>query len=348
MKLWQILTLTILIIILFFSFRSSTPKIDGPNSIASIESVELNDTKQWIVLRGENKDNPVLLWVDGGPGGTEIGYTRRYLSELEKDFVFVNWDQRGTGKSYAAVKDFSTLTVDDFVGDLIALSEQLKDRFSGRKIYLVGHSWGSIIGMMAVAQRPDLYEAYIGVGQQVNADENDVVTYERIINNASKAGDNKTIEALKVNGLPPYKDNNGITKISLKGIEFSKYMFLFSKIFNYADTAKYDGMAMLSASEQNFWDKINLFRGLIKGVDLVYPQLVGFNFEKDIPEVGVPAYFLIGREDYTTNQDMAYSYYEKLIAPEKNFFWFEGFGHNNCYEDPDRFISIIRDEILNK
>ena len=285
------------------------------------------------------------MWLDGGPGGTEIGFTRKYLSALEKDWVFVNWDQRGTGRSYGVVKDFSELKVQDFVDDTIALSEQLKARFGERKIYLVGHSWGSIIGLKAVQARPDLYEAYIGVGQQVNAEENDIVTYNKIIQNASNAGDSKTVNKLKENGEPPYKYNNGTTTLGLKGIAYSKYLYLFSKIFTYADTAQYDGMALFGASEQNWWDKINILRGMIKQVDFVYPQLVGMNFEKDIPEIEVPVYFLIGTEDYTTNKDMAYTYFEKIIAPEKKFFWFEGMGHNNCYEDPEKFVRILNNEI---
>jgi pimeloyl-ACP methyl ester carboxylesterase len=104
-------------------------------------------------------------------------------------------------------------------------------------------------------------------------------------------------------------------------------------------------MALFGATEQNWWDKINILRGMIKQVDFVYPQLVGMNFETDIPEIKVPVYFLIGSEDYTTNKDMAYSYFEKLKAPEKNFFWFEGMGHNNCYEDANKFMYILNNDI---
>ncbi len=199
--------------------------------------------------------------------------------------------------------------------------------------------------MMAIEKRPDLYKAYIGVGQQVNADENDIICYDRIIENAQKVGDSKTVETLKKNGRPPYKEN-GRTRITLKGLEYSKYMYFFSKIFNYADTGNYDGLAMFKATEQNLFDKINMIRGLTKGVDLVYPQLIGMNFEKDFPEVLVPVYFLIGSEDYTTNKDIAYKYFEKLKAPQKKFYWFDGQGHNNCYEDNERFIKIITEEIL--
>src|SRR6056297_1807988 len=122
-----LILLLFIVALLYFMLRSYTPAIKDnqgkilPNSIASIEQVEINDTRQWIVMRGENKDNPILLWLDGGPGGTEIGFTRYYLSELEKNFVFVNWDQRGTGKSFNAIKDKNDLKVEDFVTDIIEL-----------------------------------------------------------------------------------------------------------------------------------------------------------------------------------------------------------------------------------
>ena len=346
-----LILLLFIVALFYFMLRSYTPSIKDnqgkilPNSIASIEQVEINDTRQWIVMRGEDKDNPILLWLDGGPGGTEIGFTRYYLSELEKSFVFVNWDQRGTGKSFYAVKDKTDLKVEDFVEDIIELTEYLRSRFNQEKIYLVGHSWGSIIGIMAIDRRPDLFHAYIGTGQQVNADENDIISYNVIMENARKAGDMKTVERFTEMGPPPYQAGER-TRITIRGIKMSPYMYLFSKLFNYADTGNYNSMAMFGATEQNVIDKINMIRGLVYGIDIVYPQLVGINFEEDIPKVNVPIYFLTGRKDYTTSGDIAYRYYEKLEAPIKKFYWFENEGHNNCFEDNRKFMDILTKEIL--
>jgi len=343
--------LLFIVALLYFVLRSYTPAIKDkqgrimPNSIASIEQVEINDTRQWIVMRGENKDNPILLWLDGGPGGTEIGFTRYYLSGLEKSFVFVNWDQRGTGKSFNAVKDKRDLKVEDYVTDIIQLTEYLRARFKQEKIYLVGHSWGSIIGLMAIERRPDLFYAYIGTGQQVNADENDIISYHVIMENARKAGDMNTVERLSEMGPPPYQGGER-TGITIRGIKMSPYVYLFSKLFNYADTGNYNSMAMFGATEQSIIDKINMIRGLVYGIDLVYPQLVGINFEEDIPKVDVPVYFLTGRKDYTTSGDIAYRYYKKLEAPIKKFYWFENEGHNNCFEDNRKFMDILTKEIL--
>jgi len=163
--------------------------------------------------------------------------------------------------------------------------------------------------------------------------------------NAKKAGDKKTVEKLIEIGPPPYQAWVK-TKITLKGIQMSNYTYLFSKLFNYADTGNYDSMAMFKATEQSIVDKINIIRGLVYGVDVIYPQLVGMNFEKDIPKVEVPVYFLTGKKDYTTVQDIAYRYYEKLEAPIKKFYWFENEGHNNCYEDNKKFMDILTKEIL--
>ena len=126
------------------------------------------------------------------------------------------------------------------------------------------------------------------------------------------------MERLTEIGSPPYQAGTK-TGITLKGIQMSNYMYLFSKLFNYANTGNYNSMAMFKATEQNVFDKINMIRGLVYGVDVIYPQLVGINFERDIPKVEVPVYFLIGRKDYTTLQDIAYRYYEKLEAPIKKF-----------------------------
>jgi proline iminopeptidase len=156
-----------------------TPPIVGadgqplPGSIATMEHVKLGGVDQWLVIRGNSVQNPVLLFLSGGPGGSELGRMRRFNQPLEERFVVAVWEQRGCGKSYDAINPKSALTVDQYVADVIELSDMLRARFHADNIYLMGHSWGSILGVRAVQQRPDLFYAYIGTGQMVNVRETD-------------------------------------------------------------------------------------------------------------------------------------------------------------------------------
>lgn len=149
---------------------ASTPLItdaDGnplPNSISTLEAVELNGSQHWMTIRGHSTDLPVLLFLAGGPGGSELVMTRRYLSELEEHFIVVNWDQPGTGKSYNALP-FDALTPERYVSDAHELTLYLRQRFNQEKIYIYGESWGSILAILLVQQYPDLFHAFISTGQ---------------------------------------------------------------------------------------------------------------------------------------------------------------------------------------
>lgn len=326
---------------LFASCAGTPPITDAegdsiPGSIATRELVQVNDKEQGIVVRGRDREAPVVLWLAGGPGGSEIGWTRDYLAELEEDVVMVNWDQPGVGLSYGAT-DWDRVTVEDFVTDTIAMSEYLADRFHKERIILVGHSWGSIIGLMAADRRPDLYSAYVGVAQQVNNRENDLYGYEMVLERATDSGKRDVVKRLTEMGPPPYSREEG-----------KNYLYLFQKVHVYSRHPAPEPSfgAMLFPKEYNLRNSINLIRGLLKGVSNVYPQLADLDFEKQIPSVELPVYFFTGRYDETCVQYIARRYYENLDAPHKEFVWFENSGHNLPYHEPERFVREFRERVL--
>jgi pimeloyl-ACP methyl ester carboxylesterase len=317
---------------------AGTPPIEteGLSPIASREYVEINGTRQGVVIRGHDRNAPVLLWLAGGPGGSEIGWTTHYLGNLEEDVVFVNWDQRGTGLSYRA-GDWDAVETNDFVADTIAMSEYLIRRFNTDTVILVGHSWGSIVGLQAVARRPDLFSAYVGVGQQVNTLENDRIGYEMVMTRASRRQDTRVVEHLRTIGPPPYPRELG-----------RHYLYLFQKVHMYSTHPSPEPTfaTMVFPEEYTLRNSINLIRGLLKGVINVYPQLHDLDFESSIPSVDVPVFFFTGRYDETCVQDIAFRYYERIEAPHKEFVWFERSGHNVPYQQPERFVSEMRRRVL--
>lgn len=312
--------------------------IPKERSITALEKVSLNGTDHWLLLRGRDKNAPLLLWLAGGPCGSEIGWTREYLADLENDFVFVNWDQPGAGKSFRSA-DFDEVTVEDYVAWTLEVSRYLLRRFDREKLVLAGHSWGTVIGMKAVAKEPELYHSYISVSQHVNAVENDRLGYDMVLQGAEEAGKRSEVKKLKEMGPPPYSTE-----------ERGHYTYLLSRLPRYTPKPASIGYqsfrSMAFPKEYTLIDSLNFIRGLLKAMNHIYPQLTGHDLEREIPAVEVPVHFVTGRYDQTCVQEIAHRYYQRLEAPDKHFYWFENSGHNPCYQEPEKFIRIIRNNIL--
>jgi pimeloyl-ACP methyl ester carboxylesterase len=174
-----------------------------PGSIATLEKVTLNGSDQWISIRGTSIDKPVLLFLAGGPGGSQLATARRTLGRLEDHFVVVNWEQPGAGKSFDAVAR-STLTPERYIEDGHALVVYLKQRFNQPKVYVVGESWGSALGIMLVQRYPELFHAFVGTGQMVAFTATDRMDYEFALRWAQERSDTVKLEKLKAQGPPLY------------------------------------------------------------------------------------------------------------------------------------------------
>ena len=195
---WILITVALILpvfLLIRFIAPTWTPKIKGSNSISELRSVNINGADLTIMIRGGNKDNPVLIFVHGGPCCSEIPYARKYQGELEKDFTIVHYDQRGSGRSYKASTDYSDVTAGTHVDDLITLTEYVEDYLNKDKVILLGHSYGTYIATQAAAQRPDLYEAYVGIGQMSDTTKSELNTLDMCIAAAEEKGNKDDAEA---------------------------------------------------------------------------------------------------------------------------------------------------------
>lgn len=194
-----------------FVLPASTPPVPGsdgrvtPGGIAELTTVRLGGHDQAIMIHAASADKPVLLYLSGGPGQSDLPFSRVLLDDLARDFVVVGWDQRGTGKSYPAI-DPATLTLDGAIADTIALTNYLRERFDEPKIYLLGESYGTLLGVLAAQRRPDLYHAFIGSGQMVSVRETDRRLYQDVLDLAARTGDTALAEEMRAYGEPPYGD----------------------------------------------------------------------------------------------------------------------------------------------
>jgi proline iminopeptidase len=177
-----------------------------PGSVAELTTVSVGGHDQSIMIRGRSDALPVLLYLAGGPGGTDLGAMRIFSEDLERDFVVATWDQRGAGKSYPALDPGSTLTLERAVADTIDVTNYLRRRFDESQIYLVGNSWGTTLGVLAVQRHPELYYAFVGTGQMVSQSETDRMFYEDTVAWAQQSGQHALAAHLIDLGPPPYDD----------------------------------------------------------------------------------------------------------------------------------------------
>jgi pimeloyl-ACP methyl ester carboxylesterase len=308
-----------------------------PGSIATLEPVNLNGSRQWVSIRGHSTDLPVLLFLAGGPGGSELAMTRKYLGELEQHFIVVNWDQPGTGKSYGAV-DFAELTPERYVQDGHALTQYLRERFDEDKIYVFGESWGTIPGIWLMQQYPNLYHAYVGTGQMVDAVENDTRIYNHAIELAEEWGRTETVAQLRQNGPPPYPPETVISKFGTFNNVLNDYMHMNAHGEGTGHNLMLDSLA---APEYGLLDKVNWLVGLARTFRTVYPQLNDLDFREQVTTLDVPVYFIAGRWDVNADMPLAREYFDLLDAPHKQWIWFEDSAHTPSWDEPSRFVDVM-------
>lgn len=320
-------------------WTASTPPIRDERGnimeggIAKMTRVEINGRNEWITLRGQDTTKPVLLFLAGGPGGTQMGAVRQELKELEKHFVVVNWDQPGSGKSYAAVprKEF---TPDTYVEDGIALTQYLLTMFPQEKIYLAGESWGSALAIFMARERPELYHAVIGAGQMVAFEETERIDYALAMELAEKAGDDGLAKTLQKNGPPPYYGRD----VAIKSGAYLNYLSGIMASNPEIHNAGYNTFRDIASDEYGVWDEINFVRGVVNTFSHVYPQLYPVDLRRDCAALQVPVYFFLGKHDINAPLSLAQAYYDALDAPHKEIVWFEHSGHSPWINERDKFV----------
>jgi pimeloyl-ACP methyl ester carboxylesterase len=331
--------------VLYTQERAYTPPIlneygdEIPGSISSMENIKIGEKVEWITARGKSKDNPVILFLSGVPGESSLASTRRTLSSLEENFIVVNWEQPGAGKSYDAL-DKNSVSLDAYISDGYELTKYLCKKFNKNKIYIVGESWGGILGIKLAQRYPELYNAFVGVEQAVSFSRSNNYSYYQALELAAKNVDDKEIRQLKAQGAPPYLGEE-----------------VFEKEKTYLDYLKYhvdpeanedSVIANIAGPEYGLIDKFNFFRGNKITSSKVYEKIYNVDLAKDSTYFQVPVYFLQGRNDIYSPGKFVEEYYNSLNAPYKELIWFENSGHNPRVTESEKFTQVINKKLLNK
>jgi pimeloyl-ACP methyl ester carboxylesterase len=281
-------------------------------AINSSETIDIGGINQWIKIEGQDDQAPVLLFLHGGPGNSAMSYSDRFTTELKKHFVVVLWDQRESGQTLELNKSPEPLTVSLFLSDAIEVIEYLRNRFSKEKIYLIGHSWGGYLGMRVAIEKPQLLAGYFAVSPMINQLESERLSLQAMHDSAIKTNNLKELAELSQIKIP---------------FENGDQLFYHRKWLS-----KLMGSTSPTKAKVNLWANtwLNLFN-----------EASQTNFIKSAPELACPVYFLIGSNDYQTHFNLAETYYQQVVCPEKKLYWFSHSAHNPHVTESGKFQEIV-------
>lgn len=310
-------------------------KINKSSSISELLPLSIGGIKQWIYIRGENRNYPILLILHGGPGTGQIGYARRWQTELEKHFVVVNWDQRGTGLSFSNKISYTSMTISHFINDTISVTDYLREVFQKDKIYLAGHSWGSIPGILAVQKAPDRYFRYFGVSQLIDFRANDLLSYKKLLEKAEKEKNNTAVKALTKIGPPPWKKHKD------EDIHRKVLQELGGGVSQDGKLVRSFLKQMIIGGEYTFIDMVNYLRGQQFSKAATKKELQNLSISKSIQSLEIPICFCMGKYDLTVPYEPAETFLKKLSSPEKQWIWFDHSAHSPHFEEKEKFAELL-------
>ena len=329
------------VILLAATSGAYTPQFRGEDgeiiegSIAEERRMVLGGAEQYVLIRGRNRNAPLLIFLHGGPGYSAMPFNRLRNAALEEDFVFVNWDQRGAGKSFSAASDPSTLNLDQLTRDLDDLVDALRAEFDHEKVLLVGHSWGSLLGLDYASRHPEKVAAYIGVSQFSNALASERESYEWSLAQAQKQNDAKALANLEKIGPPPYE---AVDEMWTQRRALNKM----GGVWFEPKPDSYYAQQYLRCAEFAWPGLINLVRGGQLSTERLFSTAFSANAFIDYPKLVLPVFFIEGRHDHVTSPRLAEIYLNALDAPQKQLIWFERSGHMPNWEEPEKFNEEVR------
>lgn len=318
---------------------AKTAPLEGPDSIAVLERIELGGVEQTVLIRGVDRRKPVLLYIHGGPGFGMLPMARFSSEELEKHFVVVFWDQRGAGASCSPEIPVTSLTLEQIVEDTLELASILGKRFGpGEKIYLLGHSWGSVVGTLAAQRRPEAFHAYIGVGQAVHGARNEELSYQFVLEEARRRGDAVALAELEA-VYPPYgRPEDFATQRS--------WLVRFGGTIYDLDAAGAALWPALFGREYTLSQRLGYFPCMQRSIDAMWHEFLAIDFFEQVPRLEVPVYLLVGRHDYNTPFELAVAWGDQLVAPKIEVIWLEGVAHIAPLENRAEFQRALIERVL--
>ena len=302
----------------------------GGDSVDDSRRIKVGGAELYVDIRGPNRSAQLLLWLHGGPGGPERPLFRYFNSGLERHFLVAYLDQRGAGRSFDRAADVTRLTVSQHLEDLDVVIDDLRQAYAKEKIYLVGHSWGTVLGLLHAKAHPKTVAALISVAPVVSFSEQQRREYDFDLAEAKRRGESDTVAVLRKLGVPPYEAVDNVATLErittrYGGVDFEP---------RNRTTIVIHGVLLGLATP---WEIPRFIEGLHVTQRAMHAELLGIDMRKEVSAIAVPLFFFLGRHDRHVDADLAADYFEELRAPKKVLQWFERSAHNVPFDEPRLF-----------
>lgn len=304
----------------------------GPQEQAPIERevrLPVEGARLWLLIRGDDRSAPVLLWLHGGPGGAETPLFRVFNGDLERHFVVAYWDQRGAARSYDPDADPAELTVARHLADLDAVVDFLRAELGRERIVLVGHSWGGALGLLYAHAHPDEVSALIGVAPLVAELPRERAQHAFVQAEADRVGDEGAAERLAEIGTPPYSAEQELA--------VERLVDRFGGLFHQRPSVLWTVLRATFAGYARPWQVPRFIRANEISLAAMNQELRALDLRESVPRLEMPLFFFLGRYDRQVDARIAAAWFEELDAPAKELIWFEHSAHNIPFEEPERF-----------
>jgi pimeloyl-ACP methyl ester carboxylesterase len=322
---------------LISSFRQRNAEryaIHTPKGIDEGRYIRIGGIDQWITVRGQNRDNPVILLLHGGPGDVTTPYSYPLFLEWEKAYTVVQWDQRGGGRTLRNT-DPKTITIERIVGDGIELAERLLKDLRQKKLILVGHSWGSFLGARMAKARPDLFYAFVGTGQVENTAKANRVGYDGLLARAKAVENAEAVTELTAIGPPPYSD-------------FKRWPVLRKWGNRIEGSDRFIGGTLgfaLAAPGYTPTDVIDWINGQDVSGRALFNAITDVDPQSFHGEFRTPVFVIQGEYDFTTPTALAREFVESIQAPQKAFAIIPDTGHFAMFMKPEAFLAELTQRV---
>ncbi|MBE0647189.1 MAG: alpha/beta hydrolase [Bacteroidales bacterium] len=333
------------IVLLVYSPGDPRPFLDNQGkplngSLSEKLFLTIGGVRQGMFIKSKNQHNPVLLYLHGGLPDYHL--THDYPTGLEDHFTLVWWEQRGSGLSFSAGIPAGSITLDQMISDTREVTNYLRNRFGQEKIYLMGRSGGTFIGIQAAARMPELYHAYIGIGQMSDHLQSERLAWEYMLKRYRDAGESTMVRKLEAS---PVTDSIPDGYLRLRDEAMHTIGIGTTRDMKSVVTGMF--MPSLTCREYTLKEKFNLWRGKARsGVHPLWHKMITTNLIQQVNEFTIPIYFFHGIYDYTVSYPLAKNYFEAIQAPVKGFYKFENSAHSPHFEEPEKVRRILLADVL--
>lgn len=321
---------------------SDLEKIVNPGGIQETFKTMIGNVEQWIYTRGQDKNNPIILFIHGGPASPMSPLMWMYQRPIEEYFTVVNWDQRGSGRTFLEADPKTlrdTLRIEQYVSDIIELAELINRRYGTKKVILIGHSWGTVIGLRAVLKSPELFSVYVGIGQVIHTIDNERVGFDFAVSEAKRHSNRKALSELE--SIAPYPGQTPLTPERI--IIARKWIQYYGGLSAFRTESNYYFSGPLLSPEYDHDAVSTLDQSSIFTLEQVLPELLNVDL-KNLTVFPIPIFMFMGRHDYYTPSKLTADWLTKVEAPYKKGIWFEKSAHLIPFEEPGKtLISLVQD-----